>query len=78
MEIFQLTSEDLSNLGGPMGTESTTTNFSKPFSTLEKAQKYASRDYTSGKIEWRKNGRNKWTSGDLAYVMYSIEKIKVL
>lgn len=56
-EIIILGCEDASHLGGPMGTEYTTPMWSKPFSTVEKAKKYAE-DYVKKKfckvdIDWR-------------------------
>lgn len=82
MEIYQLTSllEDLSRIGGRMGTEYTTINYTKPFSSLDKAQEYADNEYFAHrgqKIEWTKINKNIWSSGDLLYVMYEIRKIKI-
>jgi hypothetical protein len=39
--VFQLTCEDASNLGGPMGSEYTTTLWTELFTEREKAVKYA-------------------------------------
>ena len=78
MNIYMLTSEDLSHLGGPMGSEYTTTNYVKPFEDLEAAQEYAEKEYKRGKITWTKDKKKaKWCSGDLAFVMYNIEEVKV-
>jgi len=76
--MYELTSTDLTNLGGPMGTESTSENFHKLFASLESAKSAAERDYNQsrGPIKWKRNGRG-WTSGDLGYVMYDIEKVRV-
>lgn len=78
-KVFVLRSENLTGLGGPMGTEETHDNWSKIFSTLEKAQSYAEKDYAKEsknvkepeKIAWRKEG-TEWVSGDLRFVMYVI------
>jgi hypothetical protein len=115
--VYSLTSEDLSNLGGPMGCEHTSTNFIKYFKDVEKAKKYAFKDYMktiinrryrdgsdrssssddpqdekSEKIralenkmeiekakkefKWRRDGSG-WTTGDLNFVMYDIQKLMV-
>ena len=76
LKIFQLRSENLTNLGGPMGTENTFDNFNKPFQTLESAKAYAEKDY--GKpIEWIQE-KNYVRSPDLAWVMYHIKEVEVL
>ncbi len=41
MIVYNLTCEDASHLGGPMGTEYTEFMWTKPFSSLEKAKAYA-------------------------------------
>jgi hypothetical protein len=75
MEIYKLVSENLSGLGGPMGTESTSINFVKYFTTVDKAEKYAEKEF--GKtITWKKYGRE-LNSGDLRFVMYHISKIEI-
>jgi len=80
--VFNLTATDMSHLGGPMGTEYTSIMYVKTFGTLEKAQKYAQKDYKYSDIglalKWKKDGRNAWTSGDLGWVEYTINKVKVL
>jgi len=76
--VFNLTATDMSHLGGPMGTEYTNTMFVKTFKSVENAQKYAQKDYKESIIDWKKDGRNAWTSGDLGWVEYTINKVKVL
>jgi hypothetical protein len=73
--VYELVSENLTGLGGPMGTENITDNWRKTFSTLDKAKKYAEKDY--GKpLSWnRKNGRVE--SDDLGYVDYIINRVKI-
>jgi hypothetical protein len=77
MTIFYLTSENLTNLGGPMGSEYTYSNWSKPFETLEKAKAYAVKDY-KGEIKWTENSYGELSSGDLNWVMYHIKETEVL
>lgn len=76
LEIYKLTSENLTNLGGPMGSEYTFSNWEKYFTSIESAKKYAEKDY-GDKIKW-KGGKRKPSSGDLRYVMYEIEKLNVI
>jgi hypothetical protein len=85
--IYMLESEDLTHLGGPMGSEYTTTNFRKYFSSVKKAKEYAEQDYKRNvnvterhsEIEWKKwNSKTGYTnSGDLSFVMYTIARIEV-
>jgi hypothetical protein len=79
MKIYQLTSENLQGLGGPMGTERTTVNWVKPFESLESAQKYAENDYEGkDKIKWTKDQKEaQWCSGDLRWVMYHIHEVEL-
>ena len=44
--IYELESENLSNLGGPMGSGRTYSNWIKYFKKKEDAQKVAEADYT--------------------------------
>lgn len=74
--FWKVTSEDLTHLGGPMGTEYTTVNWVKVFSSKDKALSYIRKDY--GK-ELRdpysiKGERARW---DLGYVGYTLEPLKV-
>lgn len=73
--MFCLESEDLTGLGGPMGTEQTSTNFRLYFKTLEDAKAHAEKNYKAT-IKWNKKD-GEWSSGDLSYVMYHITKIKL-
>lgn len=80
--IYILESNDLSGLGGPMGSERITTNFVKYFYSIDNAKKYAEEDYFNyhaGKetIKWKKARYGGITSGDLLYVEYHIWKIKI-
>lgn len=82
--MWELISEDLTGLGGPMGTDNTPINFRKFFKSIENAKKYAEKDYKCGKISWRvskdyvhyNSSKYSVTSGDLGYVMYRIRKIE--
>jgi len=76
MIVYKLRSENLTNLGGRMGTEYTFDNWSKLFNNIADAKKHAEKDY--GKpIEWKENSNGNVSSGDLSYVMYIIEPTKV-
>jgi hypothetical protein len=82
-KIYALESENLTSLGGPMGTERVTTNWIKYFSSVLAAKAYAEKDYCreSGtprpKIQWFKEGRDEFRSDDLLFVMYRIKPIKI-
>jgi len=73
--MFELRSENLTGLGGRMGSEHTWTNFRKFYSTAELAIEAAEKDY-GNKIKWYKN-KNGFRSPDLRYVMYHIKEVKV-
>lgn len=49
--IYKLISENLTNLGGPMGSEYTYNNFVKYFDSIKKAKEYAEKDYGKA-IPW--------------------------
>lgn len=80
--VFMLTCDDASHLGGPMGTEYTTTIYSKPFSTKEKAFAYAVKDApkhgTSAPplAEWQKDSTGN-LGIDCRTVIFNIRKEKV-
>jgi hypothetical protein len=80
MNIFELTSENLSGLGGPMGTERTSINYQKPFADLQKAKDFAIKEYGK-EIEWRTNTSSGKDDGlrsdDLGYVMYYIKETEL-
>jgi len=78
MPIYRLVSENLTGLGGPMGTERTWTNWTKYCKTIEQAQKIAEKDYNKsrGPIKWIKE-KDGYRTEDLGYVMYHIKKIKI-
>ena len=80
MEIFEAKSEDLSGLGGRMGTERTTVNWRRYFTSRYKAMLACDDDYAKtspGKlIKWgRRHGVD--VSGDLGHVMYTVTSIGV-
>jgi hypothetical protein len=75
MKIFQLVSENLTHLGGNMGTEYTYPNYTKFFSSIEFAKKHAEKEY-KGIIKWSKRG-DTISSGDLGHVMYLITPVKI-
>lgn len=77
--LYELVSEDLTNLGGPMGSEYTTKQSLGLFSgknALNKAKKKAENDYEHGKLTWIKIGDG-FRTKDLGYIMYHIYKRKV-
>jgi hypothetical protein len=83
MQYFELRSENLTNLGGPMGSEYTYDNWDKSFSTIEKAKAYAEKDYKkecNGEpekaIKWSGGKKNCHTQ-DLRFVMYHIRCVTV-
>ena len=80
--IYELRSENLTHLGGPMGTEYTYDNWRKHFDNLKKAKDYAQKDYDKNrpdenkKLEWQKTKTGIRTD-DLYFVMYHIDRVKV-
>jgi len=77
MKIYQLTSENLTGLGGPMGTERTSINWVKPYDSLEAAQAAANNNYEGvEEFKWTK-GTNGWHSQDLGWVMYYIHEVEL-
>lgn len=75
--IYSLTAEDLTNLGGPMGTEYTETMWIKYFTSKEKAKKYAEKHF-KGSLKWIKNEDGGVRTPDMGWVMYYINLIKVV
>ena len=81
--MFNLTSENLTNLGGRMGTEFTFPNWSLYFHSIAAAKAHAEKDYGK-KIDWERskgptcNGVpiDVACSGDLGHVMYHITEAK--
>lgn len=80
MDIFELRSENLTSLGGPMGSEDVHDNWSRLYSSMDKAMKAAERDYKKEggeeKIIW-KGGKSNKSSQDLRWVMYHITKQRI-
>ena len=73
--MWELVSTNLTGLGSRMGTERTWTNFRKHFKSLNNARLFAEKDYGKSLI-FRKTGITGYTTGDLNYVAYTINKIK--
>ena len=80
--IYELQSENLTNLGGMMGTEYTYDNYRKYFTSIKAAKSYANKefekkasDYT--RFRWKKLSNGIITSGDRGYVMYNIREVKI-
>lgn len=77
--MWMAKSENLSHLGGPMGTEYTTTNWRKYFKAFKNAKAYCKADYkkkTGKSFKWRIANQHTACSGDLSFVMYTILKVK--
>jgi len=84
--VFQLESENLSHLGGSMGTEYTTTNWTKPFGSLADAKAYAEKDYVrqTGKknaadrpLVWVREHSRYVRTEDMGFVMYHVRRTTV-
>ena len=70
-KVIMLRSENLTNLGKSMGSEFTTTNYAKPFLSVDSAKAFAEKEY--GKpIQWITEP-DEIRSPDLLWVMYHIE-----
>jgi hypothetical protein len=79
MTIYKLESENLTGLGGPMGTEHTWINWTRYFDSMQKAKQAAEKDYASyknNKFSWHR-AKNYVHSDDLLFVMYKISKFTV-
>lgn len=70
MIIYELIIEDLTTLGR-MGSSSTVKE-RKLFLNPNDARAYAEENYEKD-IKWTALGKGSWTSGDLSYVMYTIQ-----
>lgn len=87
IKIYCLISENRLGLGGPMGAERVSINWQRFYTDVDAAKKYAQQDYrksvnssytaSESEIKWQRQGKSGWTSGDLNFVMYSIQPIKV-
>ncbi len=51
IKVYELESENLEGLGGPMGTESTSTNWRRFFTSADAAQTAAITDYRKGDLQ---------------------------
>lgn len=74
--VVQLVSENLTGLGGPMGSDRTSTNWRKLFSTEDAARAWAEGDYGHGSIAWVTTPSGT-RSPDLGHVMYHIKTVEV-
>lgn len=70
---YELVNEDLTNLGGPMGTEYTVTRWRRYFDSAKKAKAAAVKDHEAA-IEWHKMGHG-YRSNDLGHTMYYIAQL---
>lgn len=75
--MWLLRSENLTHLGGPMGTEYTTTNWRKYFTKFQYARDYAEQDYGQSLTWHSSNEDGSVRSDDLGSVMYHITRINV-
>lgn len=73
--IYQLKSENLTHLGGKMGTEYTYDNFTEYFYSKKAAKKRAEGDYKKP-LKWFKKEKDIRTK-DLGYVQYIITKLTI-
>lgn len=84
--IFELVSENLTGLGGMMGTERTWTNWRKFFQTIKEAKEYAGEDFNKGpksaaskdvkELKWHRSGAG-YRTEDLGHVMYHVRPVVV-
>jgi len=74
-KMVYLKNTDLTNLGGPMGSEYTTTRYIKFFSKENRAKRFATKEHKAP-IRWKRKRDGVITSGDLNYVEYEIGVIK--
>lgn len=87
MTIYRLEYEDLTHLGGPMGTEYTTSDHMGNYSSLSGAKAAAQHNYqlkmgnvVQPTLKWHKHSRKGmlyWHTDDLGFVMYNIYQEKV-
>lgn len=81
MIVYKAVSENLTQLGGPMGTERTWYNWISFHQTKEGAMKKCEKDYKKhGKLKWAPvpGQRGAVTTGDLRFVMYTVRPVRVL
>ena len=82
--IYELVSENLTELGGLMGTERTHRNWIKHFSgdsAVRKAKRAANEDYSTYRpdakaLKWFKT-KEGFRTDDLSFVMYHINKLEI-
>jgi hypothetical protein len=79
--VYELIAEDLTHLGGPMGSEYTTDKSLGLFDSIEKCKEKAKKHYNrKDPITWTKNVSRTGDvlrSDDLGWVMYHIRTRKV-
>jgi hypothetical protein len=81
MNVYELIYEDLTHLGGPMGSEYTTSKSMGLFASADAAKKAGSSDYfrrtakrgTRRSFDWYSEGRD-WRTDDLGFVMYWVKE----
>jgi len=78
-KIYEAIAEDLTNLGGPMGTEEVYEKWRRLFYQPSAAKEYCEQDYKKyhrSSFKWKKDGQG-WSSGDLLFIMYSVRPVKI-
>jgi hypothetical protein len=73
--LWMVTKEDLSHLGGPMGSEYTTTIWEKYFATEKEARAAIEKDMKKEKVDPDNDAWEKKTYWDCRWVGYGIKKI---
>lgn len=80
MEIYEAEAEDLTHLGGPMGTEYTTGYYLGLFGSEALAKGAAQKHWTGNKqkgtLKWLKEGKS-WRTEDLGWIMYHVKVRKI-
>ena len=77
--VFKLTSENVTNVGLSMGSADSYVNWTRLFTSMEAAKRYAEADYcrqkkdSKAQIKWTR-GTAICSSGDLGFVMYGLNR----
>ncbi len=82
--VFELTAYNMVGAGGPMGRQETPEIFREIYGDIGDAEKRAKayhkeHDGDPAEVVFRREGSSKtyWTSGDLSWVMYDINEIRI-
>ena len=78
--VYSLTKNDLTGVGGPMGTDSVRTEWREYFTSIQFAKEVAEEDHQKGdareNIRWKKDGNGLY-SGDLQSHDYYIAPVVI-